>query len=147
MTAASPPPPPKQDQAGDRAMQRKVNTPFHAAWLSVHVRCASGHVFTRLIHVVQRRIQPSRPSRVATSSRGTRHTMLSSVEGREGERAPRLHRVKEALLQFWAAATAVVSGRRGDEEGSTPQGLNVPRRGCGEPIVWLSRARPSSPST
>jgi hypothetical protein len=54
--------------------------------------------------------------------------MSLSVEGREGEHAPRLHHVKEALLQSWAAATAVVSGRRGDEEGSTPRGLNMPRR-------------------
>ena len=119
-------------------MRRKVNPPFRAAWLSVRVGRASERVFTRLIRVVRRRIQPSHPSRVATSSLGTRHTMSSSVEGREGERAPRLHRAKEALLRSWAAATAVVSRRRGDEEGSAPRGLNVPRRQCGKPIVQLS---------
>jgi hypothetical protein len=128
-------------------MQWKVNPPFRAAWLSVRVECTSGRVFTRLIRVVRWRIQPSRPSCVATSLRGTRHTMSSSIEGREGERTPRLHRAKEALLRSWAAATAVVSGRRGDEEGSAPRGLNMPRRRCGKLIVRLSRAHPLSPSS
>jgi hypothetical protein len=128
-------------------MQWKVNPPFCAAWLSVHVGCASGRVFTWLIPMVRLRIQPSRPSRVATSLHGTHHTMSLSIEGREGEQAPRLHCMKEVLLQSWVAATAVVSGRRGDEEGSVPQGLNVPRRQCGKPIVRLCRARPLSPSS
>ncbi len=144
MTVASPPPP-KQDQAGDRAMRWKVNPPFHDAWLSVRMGRASGHVFTRLIRGVQRRIQPSRPSRVATSLHGMHHTMSSSIKGREGGQDPRLHCAKEVLLRSWAAATTVVLGRRGDEEGSAPQGLNVPRRQCDKPIVQLSGARPLSP--
>jgi hypothetical protein len=78
--------------------------------------------------------------------------MSSSVKGREGERAPMLHHAKEVLLQSWAATTAVVSGRRGDEEGSIPRGLNVQMkvmRQADHPVELSTPVKPvnSSPSS
>jgi hypothetical protein len=120
-------------------MQRKVNPPFCAAWLSVSVGHASGHVVTWLIRVVRRRIQPSRLSHVATSLPCLQfawdvphHVVIH--RGKRGGAHP------EAPLRKGGAA-AILGGchrhgvkKRGDEEGSAPRGLNVPRRRCSEPL-------------
>ncbi len=142
-----PPPPPKQDWYGDRAMRQKVNPPFCAVWLSVHVGWASGCVFTWLIRVVQRRIQPSRPSRWIPVRVG-HATPCHHPSREERGSAPRC-----SIMQRRCCCNP---GRpppplcRGGEEmrrGAYPEAWTCKWRWCGKPIIQLSWARPSSPST